>query len=157
MNTPFVEPVRHILLRSCLALSLIAASVPTRAEEAPRNTAAIGAPQPRQAEAPDGEKAKRSMAQGKQLALACKLYAADNDGAFPPDLETLVPIYVQAEGLKKLLASPFALGEANGYTYHAGLNDTSDPKAILLEDKFAPQVGGLKIAIHVDGSAEATK
>ncbi len=99
-------------------------------------------------------KATKSLAKAKQIGLACKLYASDNDGKFPPTLDVLVPTYMSD---KKLFASPFAPDEPMGYTYHPGLLDSASPEMILLEDKFAPDAAQQKIVVHVDGSGEVTK
>ena len=99
-------------------------------------------------------KATKSLAQAKQIGLACKMYAADNDGKFPPDLNALTPTYL-SKG--KVFVSPFAPDESVGYTYHPGLTDTAPPGTILLEDKFAPGVAGQRVVVHVDNSGEVTK
>ncbi len=99
-------------------------------------------------------KATKSLANAKQICLACKLYASDNDGKFPPTLDALVPTYMSD---KKQFASPFAPDEPMGYTYHPGLLDSASPETILLEDKFAPDAAQQKVVVHVDGSGEVTK
>ena len=99
-------------------------------------------------------KATKSLSQAKQIALACKLYAGDNDGKFPPSIDALYPTYL---GSRTVLVSPFAPGEPEGYTYHAGLTENSPPNTVLLEDAFAPGVAGQKVVVHVDNSGEVTK
>ena len=88
----------------------------------------------------------------KQIALACKLYAGDNDGKFPPTLDALMPSYFSD---KDLLVSPFAPDEKMGYTYTPGLTESSPAGAVLVEDKFAGKEHQ-KIVAHVDGSAAVT-
>ena len=99
-------------------------------------------------------KATRSLAQAKQIGLACKLYAGDHDGKFPPTLDALMPTYLTEA---KVLVSPFAPDEPLGYTYHPGLTEKSPPATILLEDQYAPGVAGQKVVVHVDDSGEVTK
>ena len=108
-----------------------------------------------------GDKKSKSDATGKaadsefkikQIALACKLYAADYDGKFPPTLDALRP-YLSDE---ILLVSPFAPDEPVGYTYTPGLTATSPAKDVLVEDKFAGKEHQ-RVVAHVDGSAEVTK
>ncbi len=99
-------------------------------------------------------KATKSLAQGKQIALACKMYAADNDGKFPPTLDALLPTYLED---KKLFVSPFAPDEPMGYLYHPGLTDDASPETVLLEDQYAPDDAGQKVVVHVDTSGEVKK
>jgi hypothetical protein len=95
----------------------------------------------------------KSLSQEKQIALACKLYAADHNGNFPPTLQALIPDYLTDT---KLFVSPFAPIVPMGYAYTSGLTDTSPPKTVLIKDKFSSQARHLIVA-HVDGSAEATR
>ena len=99
-------------------------------------------------------KATKSLANAKQIGLACKLYAADNNGKFPPTLDALLPAYMNDA---TSFVSPFAPNEPVGYTYHAGLTEKSPAAAVLVEDKFAPGVAGQKVVVHVDDSGEVTK
>jgi hypothetical protein len=99
-------------------------------------------------------KATKSLSQAKQIALACKLYAVDNNGKFPPALQALVPDYLLDTSI---FVSPFRLDARVGYDYTSGLTDTSPASTILLEDKFSPEVGHVRVVCHVDGSAEMIK
>lgn len=95
-------------------------------------------------------KGAKSLSNAKQIGIACRLYAADNAGKFPPNLEALVPDYLPDA---KIFASPFAPNEPMGYTYTAGLTDTSRPDLDLLEDKFSA-AEGLRVVVRVDTSGE---
>jgi hypothetical protein len=97
--------------------------------------------------------ATKSLAQEKQIALACKLYAADHSGNFPPSLQALLPKYLPDN---HLFASPFAPHEPLGYTYHTGLTDASPAETVLLEDKFSP-ASDQRVVVHADVSGEITK
>ena len=99
-------------------------------------------------------KATKSLAQAKQIGVACKLYAADHDGKYPPTLDALLPDYLADN---KVLVSPFAPDEPMGYTYHPGLTEKSPPATILLEDQYAPSVAGQKVVIRADATGEVTK
>ena len=99
-------------------------------------------------------KATKSLAQAKQIGLACKMYAADNDGKFPPTLDALVPTYLADN---KLFVSPFAPNEPLGYLYHSGLTDDASPKEILLKDQYAPGVAEQEIVVYVDNTGEVKK
>jgi hypothetical protein len=90
------------------------------------------------------------LSTAKQIGTACRLYAVDNDGKFPPNLEALVPDYLPDA---KSLVSPFAPNEPIGYNYTAGLTDTSRPDLDLLEDKFSA-AEGVRVVVRVDTSGE---
>ena len=94
--------------------------------------------------------ATKSLSTAKQIGLACKLYALDNDGKFPPNLAALIPDYLPEA---TILVSPFAPGEPAGYSYRAGLTEKSPPKTVLLEDKFAAREKQ-RVVVRVDGSGE---
>ena len=97
-------------------------------------------------------KATKSEAQAKQIVLACKLYASDNDGKFPPTLDALTPTYCDP----KVFISPFAPDEAMGYTYTPGLTEKSPVGTVVVEDKFSGKEHQ-RVVAHVDGSAEVKK
>ena len=96
--------------------------------------------------------AARSKENINQIALACRIYAGDHDGKFPPTLDVLTPDLLAAP----FLTSPFAPDEPTGYTYTPGLTIKSPAKDVLLTDKFAGKEHR-RIVAHVDGSTEATK
>ena len=98
--------------------------------------------------------ATRSLATGKMIALACKMYAMDNNGDYPPTLEALPLDYLPD---RRVLVSPFAPNEPLGYVYHPGLTEASDPDAILLEDKYAPAAIKQRVIVHLDTAAEVTR
>jgi hypothetical protein len=99
----------------------------------------------------DKGKATKSMSNAKQIAVACRLFAVDNNGKFPATLDELIPDYLVD---RSLFTSPFAPTEPMGYSYVPGLTDTSPPETELIEDKFS--VGsGQRIVVRVDGSAVA--
>jgi hypothetical protein len=97
-------------------------------------------------------KATQSLSQAKQIVAACKLYAVDNNGKFPPSLEALVPRYLHDT---KIFVSPFAPNVPMGYDYKQGLGENSPRNAVLVEDKFSPQANE-RIVGYVDGSGAAT-
>jgi len=99
-------------------------------------------------------KATKSMSNAKQLATACKLYAIDNKGKFPPTLQALVPDYLAN---KDIFPSPFRPEVPLGYEYTPGLTATSPPNTVLIEDKFAPEVAHERVVAHVDASAEVIR
>ncbi len=98
-------------------------------------------------------KSTKGLAQAKQIGLACKLYAGDNDGKYPPNLDALVPTYLQN---RALFVSPLAPSDPMGYKYHAGLTDDMAPNTILLEDKYTAPGGG-RVTVYLDCSGEVRK
>jgi hypothetical protein len=77
------------------------------------------------------EKETHALANGKQIATGCKLYAVDHQGAFPDRLEQLVPEYVPTP---EIFASPLTPSEPIGFDYFGG-RDTDPPDQILLITK----------------------
>ena len=78
--------------------------------------------------------AAASLSNARQIAMACKLYAADHGGKFPPSLQGLVPDYLPNAAI---FVSPFAPSEPIGYIYHPNVDSPPDPKTVLLEDQFS--------------------
>lgn len=111
---------------------------------------AAGVAMPVFGKAQEKEKAAKSLSNAKLIATGCRLYAVDNIGKFPPKLEALVPDYIANA---TVFVSPFAPGEPMGYTYTAGLTDTSPPNLDLIEDKFSV-IQGQRVVVHVDSSGE---
>lgn len=98
-------------------------------------------------------KQTQSLNHGKQIAILCRTYAADHDGAFPKSLEDLIPDYVHDP---KLLVCPLSGPTVPiGYEYYGG-KDTDPPSNILLVSKSV-QRGGTRIVVHVDTSGEVVK
>ncbi len=97
-------------------------------------------------------KATKSLANARQIVVACNRYAAEHDGKLPKELRELVGTYI-ADGL--ILISPFKDGEV-GYAYTPGLTLSSPIETVLLEDKFSPNAG-FKITVNVDGSSKIEK
>lgn len=98
----------------------------------------------------DTATATKSLSHAKQIGIACKLYALDNNGKFPPSLEALVPDYLPDA---KLFVSPFAPEVPVGYSYTAGLTESSPAETVLIEDKFASRESR-RVIVRVDMSAE---
>jgi len=90
-----------------------------------------------------------SLRNAKKLCTACRQYASNHQGNFPPSLDALFPDYLTD---RSMLASPLMPGEPAGYTYTAGLKDTGPVNAVVIEDKFAP-LKHHRIVAYVDGSA----
>ena len=95
-------------------------------------------------------KATKSLAQAKQIGLACKHYAGDHDGNFPPTLDDLVPKYLPD---KHLFVCPLGKGTSeSGYNYFGGKD--SDPNSKILLSSEAKLLQRKRIVVHVDDSAD---
>jgi hypothetical protein len=106
---------------------------------------------------PDGAKAtpeQQSMSNAKQIVFACKVYAVDHNGNYPPYLDALFPTYLTD---RKALISPLMPLMQVGYDYTPGFQDTSPPNLIVLEDKFAPKLKHIRIVVYTDDHVEILK
>jgi hypothetical protein len=94
------------------------------------------------------------MSNAKQVVIACRVYAMDHNGKFPPTLDALVPDYLSTS---KVFVSPLFPLVPMGYKYTAGLRDTSPPILILIEDKFAPKLENVRIVVYTNDRGEVLK
>ena len=78
------------------------------------------------------------MAEAKQVAIACKLYASDHEGRYPTKLDELVPEYLSD---KKLIGGYDCLGGT----------DTEAANTVLLRSKSLTK-DGRRIVVHSDTS-----
>jgi hypothetical protein len=93
----------------------------------------------------------KSLVAARTICLACRQYAREHNGVFPPSLDTLFPAYMQD---RSKLVSPLNPSEPVGYSYTPPPPDRTDsPDTIALEDKFAPAVLHKRIVSYANGSA----
>ncbi len=92
-------------------------------------------------------KLTRQMSQIKQITLGCRLHAAQNAGAFPADLETLV----QSGHLDALVLIGDHAGNRR-YLYRPGLSDAAAAEEPLLAAPFP--LGGKRAMGRLDGRVE---
>ena len=92
----------------------------------------------------------KALSNAKQIGIACRIYATDNDGKFPPKLEDLVPDYLPDDSI---LACQYPYpAKPTAYEYFGG-SEKDDPKKILIS---SPAVEGKgRVFVYVDGSGEA--
>lgn len=76
------------------------------------------------------EKATKTLS---SLLLACRSYAADWEGNYPPSLEALIPAYLDDEDF---LYVENRQAEKRPFSYHPGYTDTSHSQSILIEYPF---------------------
>jgi hypothetical protein len=92
----------------------------------------------------------KSLANARKICLVCRQYSREHAGLFPPSLDTLFPQYLQD---RSILASPLQPAEPVGYTYTPpGPGLTDSPTTIVIEDKFAPSLGHIRLVIYANGS-----
>jgi hypothetical protein len=92
-----------------------------------------------------------SLSHGQRIALACRTYALDHGGNYPPSLGILFPKYLKD---RAVLISPFQPHESVGYRYTTGLTVGSPSDTVIVEDKFRTRDGHDRLVVHVDGTAE---
>ena len=94
--------------------------------------------------------AAKSLAGAKQVGSACKNYAIDHQGNFPPTLDDLVPKYLSD---KKLLVCPLGKGTPESGEDYFGGKDSDANSKILLSSKATTR-NHERIVVHVDDSAD---
>lgn len=91
----------------------------------------------------------KSLYNAKAICVACRKYALDHGGTFPPSLDALFPTYLTD---RAQLTSPLMPSEPDGYTYKAGLKAPVATDTVLIEDRFAP-LSHHRVVSYADGSA----
>lgn len=95
-------------------------------------------------------KQTKSLSNAKQIALACKLYAMDHDGNFPPTLDVLVPEYLPD---RAVFICPMSGPDVPmGFEYFGG-KETDPPKKVLLVSKASDR-RGRRVVVRVDTSGQ---
>ena len=80
---------------------------------------------------------------------ACKQYAGEHGGNFPPSLDALFPAYLSD---RSALVSPLKPDEPLGYLYTPPpAAKLKSPDFVVLEDKFAPTLIQRRICCYADG------
>lgn len=84
--------------------------------------------------------------QVKQLLLACRAYAADHEGRYPPALDALFPDYLdhkEALRIQNEMSPPLTL------IYHPDKTEHDDPRSVLIE--FPVVYEGKRVVGYVGG------
>ena len=98
-------------------------------------------------------KAVKGLAQAKQIALGCKLYAGDHNGNYPETLDQLIPDYVSD---RRIFVCPLSADQTSvGYKYYGG-TEAYPASKVLLENKDAWKQH-FHIVVHMDASGEITR
>lgn len=92
----------------------------------------------------------KALSEAKQIGIACRLYASENEGKFPAKLEDLVPDYLPDP---EILACKYPDPKNPVAFEYFGGTDEDEPKKVLLSSPAVPGKG--RVFIYVDGSGEA--
>lgn len=89
----------------------------------------------------------------RQLVLACRMYATDNEGKFPPTLEELFPDYIED---RELLTAEISTNPrvVQPYLYRPGLTEMSELDEIVLAGPIRGSAGR-RVVGRVDGTTES--
>jgi type II secretory pathway pseudopilin PulG len=95
----------------------------------------------------------KALDNGRAIAVACRMYAADHQGAFPKKLEALVPDYLP-DG--SVFICPYSgPSEPVGYIYYGGR--VSDPETKILLVSKGRSKGKRRVLVDVGGTAALVK
>ena len=89
----------------------------------------------------------KALSEAKQVAVACKIYATDNEGKFPAKLEDLVPDYLPDA---TLLGCKYPDPKNPVPWEYSGGSEKDDPTKVLLASPAVENKG--RVFIYVDGS-----
>lgn len=83
---------------------------------------------------------ERCLSNAKQIGTACIIYAVDNNGDFPKNLDQLVPEYLPD---RSIFSSPLApkYGSVDYEYLGSGLNDTDSAGKVLLRGRYTTTDG----------------
>ncbi|MEO7932655.1 MAG: DUF4190 domain-containing protein [Chthoniobacterales bacterium] len=92
----------------------------------------------------------QDLGNAKHIGLACKLWAQDHNGHFPPNLEVLVPEYLPNHSV---LTSAFATDKSEvSYEYTPGLTESSPGDTVLLRDKYTRSHKEIIVRVDMSGA-----
>jgi len=126
------------------ALAIVLFSVAAFGEAPADKTAG----QPVSSEA-DARMLRLIASRAKQLGLACRLFAMDNNGSYPASLFALFPDYL---GENTIFGSPSSPNEPLGFAYFGGKE--SDPPSELLLCSKDPTPDGKWVVLYKDFTFE---
>ena len=97
----------------------------------------------------------RSSANARTIVTACKQYAGQHNGSYPPDLATLIKEKIIAD--EKPLHCPMLKDDTQtGYEYYAaGVKQTDAPDKVIVISKGAGR-SGERVVGYNDGSVKVT-
>jgi hypothetical protein len=90
-----------------------------------------------------------SVLNEQKIFHACKRYASEHSGSFPPSLEALFPDYLSD---RSVLVSPLNPEVPLGYIYTPPTaKDKDSPDFVVIEDEYAPSVMQRRFCCCADG------
>lgn len=93
-------------------------------------------------------KQTKSLSNAKQIAIGCKMYALDHDGAFPKTVEELYPDIIESREV--FICPVTGPSDPMGYIYFGG-KETDPADKVLIVSK-TPDKRGKRAVVHVDGT-----
>ncbi len=90
----------------------------------------------------------------RQVSIACRFYASDNDGNYPDALEDLLPDYI--EDLTILSIAQSVDGLPQPYSYRSGLKDSSDSNEPHIISPFTYSRGSTPVGF-ADGQVKSVR
>ncbi|MCB1231093.1 MAG: DUF4190 domain-containing protein [Verrucomicrobiae bacterium] len=92
----------------------------------------------------------REISEMRQVIIACQSWASDHDGNFPPDLDSLMPDYIQDEEL--LTWRSKSNPEGARLVYRPGFTESTDIREIVV---FSPTAAmGRRLVGYVSGAVQ---
>jgi|694.fasta_scaffold90399_4 hypothetical protein len=94
-----------------------------------------------------------SMSNAKQIVTACKTYAADHEGNYPPDLDALRTGSILLD--ERVFVCPLLKDDTQiGYEYYgSGMKDSDAPDKVILVGKAVTEKGE-RVIVYNDSSAK---
>ena len=112
----------------------------------------------------EGQPPMRCASNLRQIGLAIKMYAADNEEAYPPDFGALYPVYVDTPKLFSCAETPSPwerireTGKVRpaytSYVYVAGLDDTDKSACVLAYDRPGNHGERGVFVVYIDRNVE---
>ncbi|MCB1225901.1 MAG: DUF4190 domain-containing protein [Verrucomicrobiales bacterium] len=93
----------------------------------------------------------KTINNAREIVMACKAYAGDHGGAFPPALESLVTERYLDDAATLQTFPPSADGEAVGFEYIPGGSDSGAATAVVIRSKRSWRDGKRLVGL-LDGS-----
>ena len=95
----------------------------------------------------------RDLAHLKQIGIACKLYAMDHEGAFPPSIKALEPDYLSSVALRELGFRDPKTQRPIEWLYYPGFGAESPAETIILASPL-PSTRRERAIVRADTSGE---
>lgn len=100
----------------------------------------------------------KAVSNAKQIVIAMKMYASDNDGNYPPTLEALIEEGILTEHDRRLFQFPPTMDvPGQEWEYRGAGHSDSDPGNLIVLTSRMPDRTGNKIVARNDGSVQVER